>query len=395
MNQQYINSGYDALRSRAGLGAHRFLLRAGLAGSLLFAWIFIFQYYTLDSQSVYFGLQRVLFLYGLSQIVCILLTPLCARTLRNGAKRMMVFSISFLSLAYIGLAVSLAGLLGESTALGFLLFSLALGAYQAMYWIPYSVEYDAVGRNAQNFISKELLLAMMPILAGIALFDDPFAPISLLFGMVGLFMVSLLPLIHVPEQYEGFSWSFQETFGELIEPAHRHFVASSLASGFEGTLLLLFWPIAIFLILGGSFPLFGILMGFTLLVSLILKDAGQTAHASSPLLAAAHAASTWIIRIFVITPVSLMLVETYGSGVPGTRSDHFATEQRGDNGSYIDELSALKEISLALGRLLAALFAALLLGFLPYDTVLPTLFLCAAIIAAFSVYRAHAGHPVS
>ena len=98
--------------------------------------------------------------------------------------------------------------------------------------------------------------------------------------------------------------------------------------------------------------------------------------------------SGWVMRLFVGSPVGVVLADSYSAiGAPkSTHSiDAFAFEQSADNGSFIDEYTALKEMGLAIGRI----GACVILGLLILWTTLPIAFagmlLLAGVASAVSI----------
>src|SRR3989344_7713112 len=95
--------------------AHRFLLRTGLAIGNVFAWIFVFEYFALLSNSVPRALAGVLIVYALSQAITILATPLAASFLRRGTHSMLLWALTLAASAFIVLGATLGGFFDEAT----------------------------------------------------------------------------------------------------------------------------------------------------------------------------------------------------------------------------------------------------------------------------------------
>src|SRR5689334_15702717 len=92
------------------LGSHRFLLRAALAASSIFAWFFAFQFLYGVTGNLAQAFVRVIVLYELSQVVTLLLTPYSARQLVHGIKKRMIAGVCACILAFITLAAGFSGL---------------------------------------------------------------------------------------------------------------------------------------------------------------------------------------------------------------------------------------------------------------------------------------------
>src|SRR3954464_2413843 len=117
---------------------HRFLVRLALSAAHLFAWLFIFQYYFVISGSIGFSAAQTALTYAVAQVVGVLLTPYTARRLRHGVRGMFINALLCLAGAFTALALGFSGLLG-SIPFSILIFAVALGAYRALYWIPYEI----------------------------------------------------------------------------------------------------------------------------------------------------------------------------------------------------------------------------------------------------------------
>ena len=68
----------------AALYAHRLFLRAGLAIANVFAWIFVFEYFSALAGDIARGLAATALLYALTQIIIVVATPMSAAHLRRG-----------------------------------------------------------------------------------------------------------------------------------------------------------------------------------------------------------------------------------------------------------------------------------------------------------------------
>ena len=111
---------------------------------------------------------------------------------------------------------------------------------------------------------------------------------------------------------------------------------------------------------------------------------------------AAFAASGWIFRIFAGTPSGFIFADTYSHITSPRRShsiDIFAYEQAPDQGSYIDEYTTLKEIGLAIGRIIACILFALLLLYFSVSIAFTIMFILAAIASAFGIVLERSARP--
>lgn len=350
---------YDTIPPRpdVALRAHRGMLRFALAASQLFVWVFIFQYFYLVSASSAAALARTVLLYALSQTITCLATPIAARFLRYGVRRTIVYGVISMAAASVVLGAAFSGYLGAQFELGLLCFAMLLGLYRALYWIPYELEAALTGSKRAMRISNEMLIALAPTFGGLFVATGALAPMWLLFLVAALCVVSIVALVGVPEVREGFSWGYRETFMHLMAREHREPVARAIREGMTGAALLLLWPIAAFLIVGWSYPALGIVFSLTFVLAILARPLAQRllrAHtARSRFMEGFLAASPWALRLVVASPFSIALVDSYSYSVAPRRQgmDAPVFEQTADGGSYIDEYTALKEMSLTIGRL--------------------------------------------
>lgn len=329
--------------------SHRFLLRAALSAAHLFAWVFIFHFAYIKTGFVLGALVSVFVAYALTQIVVVLLTPWAARQVEHGMRRAMVLGTLALTTAFLFLATGF--LDGFAAGVGIALFALLSGLYRALYWVPY-----VASERAQTGHIREVILASLPLISGIWLgaFGNP---VVLLYGAATLAVLSLLPLIGTREQWEGFAWGYRETFHELFAPARGRTVLGSYLDGVEGAALLLIWPLLVFLLVGWSYPLLGLVMSLGLLAAYAVRSLVGRRPPVSVWIQMAVGASAWILRLVVMTPLSIVILDTFHRGTRGVAADGPAHEQAADNHTFIDEMTALREMSLALGRLSLVLLA--------------------------------------
>ncbi|KKW30295.1 MAG: hypothetical protein UY74_C0045G0011 [Candidatus Kaiserbacteria bacterium GW2011_GWC2_52_8b] len=367
----------------SALSLHRFFVRTGLMVGV-FAWIFIFQY----------ALAGTALTYALMHDVTLLLTPLSARSLRNGSRRPLMIGILLASIAFAALALAFSGSAGAQIGLGVLAFALCMGSYRACYWVPYEVDASRVAHPKHRHLVQELFFAFVPACVGLVLMLGYPAPVWVLFLAALCVLSSIIPLLRVPNVHEGFSWGYLTTFRELFAARHQKMVVAAIMDGVSGAALLLFWPIAIFLIVGWSYALVGIILSATFLIVLFSRRYIRRLIQSSSLhdsvvVQAALAASSWIFRLTVASPLGAVMVDSYfytGTPIRGTGIDPFGYDQAADRGSYVDEYTALKEIGLSIGKILVCLVAAYLALRISLPLTLMSIFALAALASSISVF---------
>jgi len=294
------------------LSTHRFLIRLSLAAAAAFLWVAVFEYFAAFAP-VARALVSTALLYALCQTTTILLTPFALRRLRGGMRRALVYGTLFLFAALGFLGALTAGVFPH----GLIAIALLLGAYRALYRVPYAVEYAALsGGGAPRFFA-ELPLALAPLASGWFLTTSA-DPAGLFFIAALISALALIPVAGIPNVHESFSWGYHETFAHLAAPENRRTLAASAGKGIERAVLFFVWPLVLFFLFAGS-PL---------------------------LIGAAFSATLFVILLF--------------------RASHrrVVVEEHADAGAFIDEYTALKEMGQALGRLALSFVLVLALALL-------------------------------
>lgn len=383
------------------LHAHRFLFRAGFALASLFTWILVFQYFFLASGSITSALIACALMYSISQIATVILTPLSAAHLRRGVKQSIIFGAVLAGAAYVYLGATLSGTLDVNGELwGVAAFAFLLGAYRALYWTPYKLEAASEYGRSRMPIVYEIVLALLPVFAGITLAMQPFAPLRIFYGAAALFALSLIPLFFVRNIHESYEWSYFRTFREIMKPKNGRLYFATITHGVESAALFLVWPLAIFLIVGSNYAMLGVVMTTTLILIIMARYLFQRFMRRLRLdhslpVSALLSASGWIMRIFVAAPISVVLADAYSHiGAPKRTCniDVFTLEQVSDEGTFMDEYTVLKEIGLSVGRMLTAFLFAIILSFSGVAIAMVVILTLAALASAGSVLseRMHA-----
>jgi hypothetical protein len=378
---------------RRYLHTHRLLMRLGFSMAMMFAWIFTFQYFLSASDSLSGAFIGAITVYALSQAIMMLLTPFSAAHLRHGVKRSMVFGSCVAAAALIVLGGTFAGYFSDPQGWGILLFGFLLGAYRALYWIPYRLQAAHASSGPNAFY--EFLVALMPAFAGATLTSVALGPLRLLFGAAAFMLFSIIPLFPLEDIHERFSWSYGNTFRKLFDERNRVLASRAVLDGIESTALFLLWPLSVFLIVGRSYIIMGLIMSTSLVLVLLLRGFYRRTLAAvlarrSVALDVAFSMSGWILRLAAGTPLAVVFADSYSYvSAPFGAPEVLSSEHTSDAGSYLDEYTALQEIGLGLGRIVMCAFAGLLILFAPLPVALALSLIGAAVSAGFAAYLAH------
>ena len=378
-------------------------MRAALATAQAFAWVIAFQYFFSISLTFAGAMLGVLLVYILSQVVTILLTPLSGARLRRGFRPLMAYGVLAIAGAFMAFGIGAERLYPNFSVFeGILVFSVLFGAYRALYWIPYGVS-TSMHKKVRPFtrFATDTLIAVLPFVAGLILLV-PFGMVTVFLSAGVLVLLSLPLLGGIRDRKERYVWGYKETFKALFDGRYQGLVLNSIVSGAESAALFLIWPIAVFLIMGQRYDSLGAILSATLLALLggkvlARKLSTKWSFESTPVMEASVVFSAWIMRLVAAAPIAIIAVDTYYHlGAPRRFEGPYAVggfEQAGDGGTYVDELTALKEIALAGGRVG---LCAIALGLLPFESpalILAIPILVAAVAAAVSVMLAHTATP--
>lgn len=360
---------------------HRLFSRIVLAATSVFAWVLVFDLKLSLATSLATAFAETTLLFALSQIALLLLAPAAAQLYTRGMTRLMLFGTLAAAAAYALLAVSI---LGFYVPYCLSAFAVLLGASRALYATPFSLIQHDMGRDSY---AHEFLYSLIPLAAAFALGQGPLAQAYVLLAGAALTIFAALFLMRF-EAFETFSWRYRETFGMLLEPAHRTFTIEHLLKGYEGAALFFAWPIFVYLILGHAYLPLGVVMTASLLGLMVVRILLPQHDEGTPLFAAVLAGGVWLMRIVAVGPVAVVLLQLAGTaGAPhrirAAQTGNFSA----DADTFLDEVSVLKELALALGRgIFAVVFVAVNVLLSPF-WALGITFVSAALAAALGTYR--------
>ena len=363
---------------------HRAFLRISLVGVNAYAWVLLV---------LYFGgsLEIVAGLYFFSSILTFFLTPLTARLVSKGLIECIMAATALYALGCGALAICLSGDFGFGP-LGAFLFIILSGLYRALYWVPYRAREEEKHILIGAPFAVDLITALTPLFLGyfIALHGG----VWFLWFSGALATFSIFALAGATESYEKFSWDYKQTFDALFATRHRRHLLAAILEGVQAAGLFFLWPLAIYLLVGGNFVVFGTVISITLLLTMALKLIMRYVREGhgiklSPWMFSAVGASSWLMRLGVITPLQIISVDVFQNmGHVGRNAsmDVITFEQAADNGHFLDEFSALKEMGLALGRIFMALIVVALASFVSTTEALGYGIALAAALAALLPY---------
>ena len=200
-------------------------------------------------------------------------------------------------------------------------------------------------------------------------------------------VISLIPLWFISHTYERYSWGYVDTFMHLFARGNRPILLAHAANGAQGAVITIFWPIYVFILLDQRFAVLGIIASLTIVVVMALRTlVGRLfdtwSHKRMLVVGVVLATTGWVSKLFVQTPLEVFMADSYhnfGRTVNSLSFDATTYEQSADNGRYVDEYTALKEMALSVGRIVMLLLIAALVAV--FD--LRVAFVLAAVVALF------------
>jgi len=290
-----------------------------------------------------------------------------------GQKASMIISVPFKILFYLCLYYLA---LGYPTTIFVILMVVMLEIHMMMFWVPYHTDF-AKFTNKKNrgrvigFLSSisSLVSIFVPIISGWIIYNYNFDVLFLI--VMILVAVSALPLFMVKSTYEKFSFSFLETWQQLLATCHRPMFWSFFFTGIENMIGGIIWPIFIFQLLKGDFLKVGIISSVIILATIIIRliigsytdelDKYKLLKWGSGLYAFG-----WLLKTFVATGWQIFIVSTYHNFAAVVMQTPFSAityEKAADSGHYVDEISVLREMSLSLGRAVGAVILVIIINF--------------------------------
>lgn len=356
-------------RDLKALYGHRVLLRIGFGITTVFTVALIYQYFNNS-------FLAVALVYGLMHVVVFFLTPISSILIRRwGVRSMILAAVPTVMLSTVGMYQFAAD--GTYALYGLLMFILGMGMYKVLYWVPYQVDFslllDRRRRGSQIALLRnlaDLVIVAMPFVGGLIVASLGFETLYL----IALFVISLgiVPLFFIETAYEKYSWSYGETLKELVSARNRTLVLAYIGDGIQAMALNAVWPLLVFILLDEEYVALGLITALTLFAILLLRLVtgnlfDKWNKSKLIIIGAVLASSGWVLKVLVATPFQVFLADTYhgmGRTVNKTSFDAMTYEQAADNGRYIDEYTTLKEMSLALGRILLLVFTSIVIAYL-------------------------------
>lgn len=265
----------------------------------LFLPIFLFERFN-------YSVQNVLIFYIVSGALFGFLVPFGAKIMSKiGLKKSIIISIPFLVIYCLSLYYF------ESQRLFiFLIFAiLAINLFRILYWTPYHVEFAEFttqkvrGKQIAYLSSFGFIIGVIaPFLAGFIIDQLGFSVLFII-SMI-IIAISIFPLFFLRPVREEYSFSYFQTFREVLSRKNRKILIGYGSDGAQGIVSVAIWPIFIFGILDKSYVAVGGITAAVILATIILQLimgtlADLKKKRSLIKLGTSLYALGWIIKMFV------------------------------------------------------------------------------------------------
>ncbi|GAI56216.1 unnamed protein product, partial [marine sediment metagenome] len=164
--------------------------------------------------------------------------------------------------------------------LGYLLFLasalVAVTLFRILYWIPYHVDFAEFltprgrGKKIAFLSSLSFLVGILaPFIAGFVINKLGFSALFII--AITIICLSIFPLFFIRTNPEKYSYSYFQTFKELLAKKNRKIFLAYSADGAETVIAVTIWPIFIFGILEENYIAVGALSAAIILVTILLQ----------------------------------------------------------------------------------------------------------------------------
>jgi MFS family permease len=316
------------------------------------------------------SLQIVILTFVAAFTLHLLLIPLTTRFLKNvGMKKLMILAL----VPFLLVALGALAFWDYAPTTMLITYVVAWGLYRALYWVPYHVEVTTFldkghrGRQVSFFTNLVAVSAIIaPLLGGLIIQYLGFQ--SMFIAGFVLVAASVVPLLFLKETHEEYTFSYTESMQNLFAKKNRNMFLAYAGDGAQTVVALVFWPIFIYLVFKGNFAAVGAASSLVVLVTIVLSAyAGELVDRMSKaqLMVVSTIVYTtgWFLKSFATTALHILLFDAYhsaGKAVNRVTFDAGSYANLADNGHYVDEYTAFKEMALNVGRIVMLLFGGLL-----------------------------------
>lgn len=337
-------------------------LMDGMLG--LFLPIFLFE-------SLRQNIYLVVIFYIVGYALYGLLVPLGAMAMSKiGLKKSMIVARLMAVLFYVSLLY-----FKRDPLLFSILANIILLIFRLLYWIPYHTNFaqithhDTRGRQVAYFAVIGYLASIAaPLLAGLLLSQYSF---NLLFLITMItFALSAIPLAFLSPATAHFEYSFFGTFKEWAKKANQRLRIAYMADGSQDLVGVIIWPIFIYQLLNKEYLAVGAVSALIVVATIICylitgQYADKLEKKKLMRFGSSFYALGWLLKTFVITAFQIFVVGTlhaFAAILLRTPFDALMYDRAADHGSYVDEYTVLRDMSINFGRVLMGILLIILIS---------------------------------
>ena len=281
---------------------------------------------------------------------------------------------------------------------------LGLTVLHVFYWAPFHTDFATFskkgsrGRELGLFFAIKLLLGVAaPVIGGWLI--ATFAYSAAFLAGVALVLLSLIPLMLIPDVPVKYEFSFVQSIKELFARDERPMTVAMFAHGVESMVAYSVWPVFLFLVLDGAYLSVGIFAALIVIVNVLLQlSVGKlidAKHLSKKMLrwGADVYALGWLGKAVVSSVGGVFAAATFhgfGGILLQTPWSVLTYQKAADAGHYIDEFTVLREMMLTVGRVTLLLLMALLSVWFPIQIAFVLAALATVFMSIFAKYRVQA-----
>lgn len=316
-----------------------------------------------------FSLKQILLFYLSVYLFYFFIMPLGAKFARHfGYEHSIYLSTPFLIFYYLTL-------LALSYNSSFIYLAIPfLACQKTFYWPGYHADFarfstqEERGREISNLmVISSLVYVLGPFLGGLIITLVGFKAIFILVSI--LILVSNLPLLTSPEVFTPVSFSYKKAYKRLIRSGNRRKLLAYIGSG-EELIVLVVWPIFIYLIIKNYFSIGSIIALTTLITILVTLYVGKITDKKRkhPILryGTIFSSLAWFLRLLVSGTWGVFLVDSLSRISKNViHVPLMAITYERARASSVMKTIVFFQMSLVVGKILASVLVILLLIIFP------------------------------
>lgn len=249
--------------------------------------------------------------------------------------------------------------------------------FRLTHWVPFHTNVakltDKVTRARQiSFLEATMLAlgAIMPLISGVILSILGYGHLFLV--AIFIYILSYLPFSLLPEMKERFTWTYKQTWKKLFSKKLRPTVIAYMGDGAEGIVGSVIWPIFIWLLLDGDYfqvaLISSVIIAVTIILQILVGRFMDSKGNRSKILkyGTGFYSLGWILKALIGSSFQVFLFSTYHNlsrVFSRTSFDVINYDIAADQGRYTDEYTAIREMSILLGKVIMAVFIIILLPY--------------------------------